>query len=138
MTTDFDDAEGALRAAIGSLGGWSFERFQALAGERSSLVSGASGLSYRFDVDVTDRSGDYDRKDELLELEFTVSESAQRRVWSGRPYVRALTLLRRGETFSGDVPEILRRSGRSERTIAAIVACCLAAIGGTLLFRWVR
>jgi hypothetical protein len=138
MITDFDDAEGALRAAIGSLRGWSFERFQALAGEQTSLVSGASGLSYRFDIDVTDRSGDYDRKDEFLELEFTVSESAQRRVWSGRPYVRAVTLLRRGETFSGDDPEILRRSGRSERTIAAVVACCLAAIGGTLLFRWVR
>jgi hypothetical protein len=138
MTTDFDDAEGALRAAIGSLRGWSFERFQTLAGERPSLVSGASGLSYRFDIDVTDRSGDYDRKDELLELEFTVSESAQRRVWSGRPYVRAVTLLRRGETFSGDAPEILRRSGRSERTIAAVVACCLAAIGGALLFGWVR
>ncbi len=62
---DFDDAEKSLRAAVGALRGWSFERFQAIAlrSERS-VVPGASGLSYLFDIDVTDCSGDYDPNNE--------------------------------------------------------------------------
>ena len=95
--------------------GWTFARFQALKPQEQSVsVAGITGARYVLEIDVIDRSGDYDPKDEWLELEFTLYEARRRSIWRRRAYVRASAALQSGELFSGEPGEIVRRTGWTE------------------------
>jgi hypothetical protein len=132
---DFEDAEKALRVSVGKLRGWTFERFEVWREPAAdgSLIQGPSGQPYLFETDVTDRSGDYDPKDELLELEFTVSEQGSRRIF--RASVTTIVLLRKGEVFSGEITEVSRTTARVQRVAALALSGLVTAFAATLFYR---
>lgn len=82
---------------------------------------------------LTDRSGDYDPKDELLELEFTVSEQGSRRMF--RASVTTIVLLRKGEVFSGEITEVSRTTARVQRVAALALSGLVTAFAATLFYR---
>ena len=134
---DFEDAEAALRGAVAGLRGWTFERFQKSGGQgEPARVQGVSGRPYLFQIDVTDRSGDYDPKDELLELEFTIREPVPRRLF--QPSVNTVSFLCSGEVFTGEVVEVARTTARAQGAGAVVLGVVLAGVATALLYRCVR
>ena len=133
---DFEDAEGALRLGLANFRGWTFSRFQSMKAQEQHLaVPGSTGARYVLEADVTDRSGDYDSKDEWLELEFSIYGEQGRRIWAPRPYVRAITALRAGQVFSGDPGDIVRGNGWGELGCLLLLAGLAAAATAAAAYR---
>jgi hypothetical protein len=131
---DFEDAEKALRVNVGKLRGWTFERFEVWREPADgSLIHGPSGQPYLFETDVTDRAGDHDPKDELLELQFTVSEQGSRRMFGAS--VTTIVLLRKGELFSGEITEVSWTTARVQRVAALALGGLVTVFAVTLLYR---
>ena len=137
MSFDFVDAETALRSGARAYCGWTFERFLGEAPREPVPVRSDSGRAYLLDVSVLDRSGDYDPKDERLEIELSVFE----RTAEGRSEsLGAEWSLARGETFSGEVGEVypIRSLSRSERRGVFAFACFAAVLAALLIWFFAR
>jgi hypothetical protein len=132
---DFDDAETALRAAVRGFHGWTFEQFlDAPLGPAE--VRGDSGELYLFSREALDVSGDYDPKEELLELEFWVHERAPAARFPAQ--VRASAGLHRGDTFDGEVSEITRVTAEEQERYHRRARIVLVGAGLALLAALLR
>lgn len=126
---DWDDAERVLRRALAELRGWPFERFLELARREHVEMRAGDSDRYLLDVYVLDRSGDQDPKDERLELELTLTEQAPEPRERCSLWTEAS--LRRGETFSGEAGELVRRTARAKGRAQLVwlgLALALAAV----------